>query len=105
MQLEHATRRGGGVPSQAGNAPRCPFAERGVDDPAMRGCPGYAPAPLSFRGVGAGESIGQRETCAHLGTQEGPRGYVNACGCPGGLPPGAVAAAARAPRTRLPAAR
>ncbi len=85
-------------------APVCPFAVRGVDDAAMRACPGYVGTALSFRGVGAGDSIATRQTCAHLGTQSGRRGFVSACTCPTGLPEGAAEMAQRLPRVRLIAA-
>ena len=71
---------------------------RGIDDDAVRACPGFRPAPLPFHGVGAGESIRPGETCAHLDVQASPRGYVSACTHPGGLPDGAAELAGRLPR-------
>jgi hypothetical protein len=76
----------------------CPFAPRGLDSTGMAACPGFAAATLSFAGVGAGESLGEHVTCAHLGTQRGARGFVSACERPGGLPAGAPELARRAQR-------
>ena len=97
MTVRDAPRHGNGVgrASLAGGVgtpslPTCPFARRGLDDAAMGSCPGYAPATVSFQGIGAGESIGRRESCAHLDVQRGPRGFVSACMHPGGLPVGAA---------------
>jgi hypothetical protein len=66
--------------------PICPFAARGLGSASLQACPGYAPQTISFAGLGAGESLGDRETCTHLGTQRGSRGYVTACLHPGGRP-------------------
>jgi len=107
MSLWHAPRVDGDIdtarPGRApGNSPcalpRCPYAVRGIDDDAVRACPGFRPAPLPFHGVGAGESIRPGETCAHLDVQASPRGYVSACTHPGGLPDGATELAGRLPR-------
>ena len=67
--------------------PVCPHARHGAGSPAMVRCPGFTPETLSFEGVGAGESLGERTTCRHLTTQRGVRGYVSACRLPGGPPP------------------
>jgi hypothetical protein len=75
--------------------PTCPLAREGLDSALMRRCPGFAPHPLTFTGIGAGESLGDRVTCAHLGTQRGTRGFVSACRHPGGRPVEAEALAAR----------
>jgi hypothetical protein len=72
------------------SVPACPFARQGLGSPLMQRCPGYQAAPLTFAGLGAGESLGERESCGHLGTQRGGRGFVSACRHPGGLPPGAA---------------
>lgn len=64
----------------------CPFAREGLASRRMRSCPGYDPQRLTFSGLGAGESLGERVTCHHLGTQRGPRGFVSACRHPGGCP-------------------
>jgi hypothetical protein len=80
--------------------PSCPFATRGLDDQGMHACPGYAPSTVSFQGIGAGESIGRRESCTHLDTQRGARGFVTACMHPGGLPAGAAETAQQLPRVR-----
>ncbi|HEV7680214.1 MAG TPA: hypothetical protein VGQ42_16755 [Candidatus Dormibacteraeota bacterium] len=64
----------------------------------MSTCPGYQGVALSFAGIGAGESLGERVTCAHLGTQRGTRGFVSACTHPGGMPPSAPELARRAER-------
>lgn len=97
MMVRQASRRGvavgranlaGGMATPS--LPTCPFARRGLDDAAMGTCPGYVAATVSFHGIGAGESIGRRESCAHLDVQHGPRGYVSACQHPGGLPAGAA---------------
>jgi len=92
------TRRDLGVPKgaaaerdlHAAHAPLgllpCPFAREGLESPSMPRCPGYAPEPLTFTGIGAGEALGERESCRHLGTQRGPRGFVSACRHPGGRP-------------------
>jgi len=77
----------------------CPFARLGLDSTLTRACPGYAAQPLSFAGLGAGESLGERETCAHLGTQRTARGYVSACRHPDGRPAAAEAIARRATRS------
>ena len=97
MTVRHAPRYGAGVgrPGLSGDAPTpslpvCPFASRGLDDAAVGSCPGYAPETVSFHGIGAGESIGHRECCAHLDVQRGGRGFVTACSHPGGMPAGAV---------------
>jgi hypothetical protein len=81
--------------------PTCPFARDGLDSRLMPACPGYAPEAVSFSGLGAGEALGERESCRHLGTQRGARGYVSACRHPGGRPPEAVQLAATASRRRL----
>jgi hypothetical protein len=78
----------------------CPFARRGLDSTALRGCPGYAAQTVSFAGLGAGESLGERESCAHLGTQRGGRGFVSACRHPGGRPAAAEEMARRADRAQ-----
>lgn len=66
--------------------PVCPFARQGLGSRLMQRCPGYAPQAVTFRGLGAGESLGERISCGHLGTQRGPRGFVTACRHPGGVP-------------------
>lgn len=76
----------------------CPFARHGLDSSGMSTCPGYQGVALSFAGIGAGESLGERVTCAHLGTQRGTRGFVSACTHPGGMPPSAPELARRAER-------
>jgi hypothetical protein len=78
----------------------CPFARAGLESAEMRRCPGFTAEPLSFTGVGAGESLGVRESCRHLGTQRGPRGFVSACRHPGGRPAEAEALAGRPSRRR-----
>jgi hypothetical protein len=83
--------------------PPCPLARQGLGSQLMPRCPGYAASPLSFAGLGAGESLGERETCGHLGTQRGPRGFVSACRHPGGVPAAAVELSRRA-RARTPRA-
>lgn len=81
--------------------PTCPFARQGLGSRLMASCPGYRAETLSFKGLGAGESLGERVSCCHLGTQRGGRGYVSACRHPGGRPPEADQLAARAGRRRL----
>lgn len=107
MDLWHAPRLDGdsdtplpgGGPRHGDRAlPRCPYAERGIDDDAVRACPGFTPVGLTFQGLGAGESLGRRESCAHLDVQPSRRGFVSACACPGGLPAGAAELARRLPR-------
>jgi hypothetical protein len=87
------------VPAPVGLLP-CPFARDGLESPLMRRCPGFAAEPLTFAGIGAGESLGERVSCAHLGTQRGPRGFVSACRHPGGRPAEAEVLAGRARRRR-----
>lgn len=64
----------------------CPFARDGLAARRMVMCPGFSPQPLSFAGLGAGESLGEATTCCHLGTQRGRRGFVSACRHPGVCP-------------------
>jgi hypothetical protein len=85
--------------------PTCPFARHGVDSVAMSACPGYAPQTVSFASIGAGESIGERQTCAYLGMQRGVRGFVTACEHPGGRPAAADEMARRADRAARRTAR
>jgi hypothetical protein len=80
------------------SAPACPLARQGLGSRLMPSCPGYEAAPLSFAGLGAGESLGERVTCRHLGTQRGARGFVSACRHPGGVPAEALELARRAGR-------
>jgi len=105
------TRPGLGLPSETMDAgggqgslslPVCPFARAGLGSRLMPSCPGYEAAPLSFAGLGAGESLGERESCRHLGTQRGARGFVSACRHPGGMPAEAAALARRAGRGSRP---
>lgn len=102
-----STRPGLGLPGEATDPPGgagslggpvCPFAREGVALRLMPSCPGYVPEQVSFTGLGAGESIGERVTCGHLGTQRGPRGFVTACRHPGGRPAEADELARRARR-------
>jgi hypothetical protein len=95
--LDHGQFAGAPAPL---SLPVCPFAHEGLDSRLPPRCPGFAPEPLSFAGLGAGESLGERVSCAHLGTQRGPRGYVSACRHPGGCPPGAEALATGLRRRR-----
>ncbi len=81
--------RGGTSAPTEGAAPSlavCPFARDGLGARRMVMCPGYSPQPLSFSGLGAGESLGETTTCCHLGTQRGRRGFVSACRHPDGCP-------------------
>jgi hypothetical protein len=85
--------------------PTCPFARHGLDSAAMLACPGYTPDTLSFASVGAGASIGERQTCRYLGMQRAARGFVSACEHPGGRPAAADEMARRADRAARRGAR
>ncbi|HXA28490.1 MAG TPA: hypothetical protein VN193_07050 [Candidatus Angelobacter sp.] len=89
-----------GVAAPIGLLP-CPLARHGLGSPLMAQCPGFAAEPVSFTSIGAGESLGVRESCAHLGTQRGPRGFVSACRHPGGRPPEAEDLAGRGRSRRV----
>ena len=89
----------GTVPGSV-SMPTCPFARQGLDSRLMSSCPGYRPEAVSFAGLGAGESLGERLSCHHLGTQRAQRGYVSACRHPDGLPAGAAQLAGRVRRAR-----
>jgi hypothetical protein len=67
-------------------SPRCPFAHRGVDSAASRGCPGFDPVPCFFPTLHtAAPFVGI--LCRHLRTRQRDRGsYVPACELPGGPP-------------------
>ena len=93
LRLQHDTTDGEGdadlcsIPSSS-TVPsrRCPFARRGVDSPAIRGCPGFRPVSASFPTLHTAPSFA-RVTCRHLGSERGHRGgYVPVCRLPDGPP-------------------
>jgi hypothetical protein len=87
-------------PMSSPSSPVCPFAHHGLDSALISRCPGYTAVALTFQGLGAGESLGERETCGHLGTQRTARGYVSACRHPGGVPIAVEAVGRGARRSR-----
>lgn len=98
VELSGTADHDGGRHPVSSQASPCPFAPHGLDSASMPMCPGFEAVAVSFTGFGAGESLGDHVTCAHLGTQRGGRGFLSACRHPGGLPQSAPELARRAER-------